>query len=141
MTEPHIAMVQFVAFLKVQSATGHKKWLFTLSTPKRVFPTLSAGLEASLHVRTNPGEVRGINYRSGKDRRHQRSEFQERRGLDDTDIYEIACVKSICLLEIAHPCGRNLFPHPNSNYWVLVRTTSATVCQPRQRPVIQAAVD
>lgn len=77
MTEPHIAMVPFVDFLKVQSATGHKTWLFTLSAPRRVFPTLSAGLEASLRVRTNPGEVRGINYRFGKDRRHQRSEFQE----------------------------------------------------------------
>lgn len=92
MTEPHIAMVQFVDFLQVQNATGHKKWLFTLSIPMRVFPTLSVGLEASLHVRTNPGEDRGIHYQFEKDRSHQRSEFQERRGLDDTDIYETVCL-------------------------------------------------
>lgn len=85
----------------------------------------AARLETSLHVRTNPAEDRGINYRSGKDRRHQLSEFQERWSLNDMNIYEIVCLASICLLETALPFGRDLFQL--FNYWILVGSACATI--------------
>lgn len=56
---------------------GNKKWLCIVGALERVFPTCLQGLGRLLSVKTNPGEIRGINYQSGKYRNHQLSEFQE----------------------------------------------------------------
>lgn len=108
-----LVMAQFVDFLKVEYVTGYTQESVSLTAVR---------LETSLHVRTNPAEDRGINYRSENDRRHQLSEFQERWSLNDMNIYEIVCLASICLLETALPFGTDLF-----NYWILVGSACASI--------------
>lgn len=122
-------MILFVDFLKVENATENLGGQCQQQevAVHFVYTSISsvATLAASLHGRTNPGEDRGLNYRSEKDKSHWLSEFQERWGLSDMDVYEIVCLVPIYLLEIAHPFGRDLFLLPNSSHWVLVDVTCA----------------
>lgn len=91
-TDKASIVVQFVDFLEVENATGHlegrglarrvsannKKWSFILGALMRALPSCLQGLRHLLSVKINPGEIRGMNYQSGKYRNHQLSEFQER---------------------------------------------------------------